>query len=283
MAFTTVLFYLFSILLVGSAFRVVTAPNAVQSALFLVLAFFNAAGIWMLLHAEFLAIVLVLVYVGAVMVLFLFVVMMLDINIEGLRKDVRRFVPWATVIGVIIVAELALIIWHGYGGTATPLDGNPADIGVPNTVVIGRLLYTKYIFAFEIAGLILLVAIIAAAALTMRKREGVKRNDPSQQVRVRAKDRLRIVKMAAVVDAPDASTDPATPGNAGAGLTQTAGAAAGSTAPASSATPSGPAPAATTTGGAASAAGNASGGATRTPPHASPENPPKDAPNNKQS
>lgn len=282
MAFTTVLFYLFSILLVGSAFRVVTAPNAVQSALFLVLAFFNAAGIWMLLHAEFLAIVLVLVYVGAVMVLFLFVVMMLDINIEGLRKDVRRFVPWATVIGVIIVAELALIIWHGYGGTDTPLEGNPADVGVPNTVVIGRLLYTKYIFAFEIAGLILLVAIIAAAALTMRKREGVKRNDPSQQVRVRAKDRLRIVKMAAVVDAPDASTDPATPGDAGAGVTQSAGAAAGSTAPASTATPSGPAPAAVQTGGAASAAGNNTGGTTPNPPNAAPEKAAGGAPNNKQ-
>lgn len=221
MAFTTVLFYIFSILLVGSAFRVITAPNAVQSALFLVLAFFNAAGVWMLLHAEFLAIVLVLVYVGAVMVMFLFVVMMLDINTDVLRKDFRRFVPWATVVGAIIVIELALVIWHGYGGTVEPVPLSAADAGQPNTLLIGRLIYTRYIFAFEIAGLILLVAIIAAVALTMRRRENVKRNSPSAQVRVRRQDRMRLVKMQAEVEAPDASTDPATPGNEGAGATGT--------------------------------------------------------------
>jgi NADH-quinone oxidoreductase subunit J len=225
MAFTTVLFYLFSILLVGSAFRVITAPNAVQSALFLVLAFFNAAAIWMLLQAEFLAIVLVLVYVGAVMVLFLFVVMMLDINLEVLRKDFKRFIPWATVVGAIIVVELALVIWHGYGATTTPVPFSGGDANIPNTLMIGRLIYTHYIFAFEVAGLILLVAIIAASALTMRERTGVKRTNPSQQVRVRSQDRVRIVKMASETQAPDASIDPETPGNAGAGVTGTATAA----------------------------------------------------------
>lgn len=217
MEFTTVLFYLFAILLVASAFRVVTAPNAVQSALFLILAFFNAAAIWMLLQAEFLAIVLVLVYVGAVMVLFLFVVMMLDIGPDVLRRDIKRFIPWATVIGAVIVVELAVVIWHGYGATVTPVAAGAADAGVPNTRVIGRLIYTNYIFAFEIAGLILLVAILAAVALTMRQREGVKRNDASRQVRVRRQDRVRIVKMQSETEAPDASTEPPTPGNAGAG------------------------------------------------------------------
>ncbi|MGI4985723.1 MAG: NADH-quinone oxidoreductase subunit J [Janthinobacterium lividum] len=217
MAFTTVLFYVFSILLVGSAFRVITAPDAVQSALFLILAFFNAAGIWMLLQAEFLAIVLVLVYVGAVMVLFLFVVMMLDINTELLRRDFKRFVPWATVVGAIIVVELALVIWRGYGATVDPVAMNAVDAGLPNTHLIGRLLYTRYIFAFEIAGLILLVSLIAAVALTMRERSGVKRTNPSQQVNVRPRDRVRIVKMAAEVEAPEADTAPATPGDAGRG------------------------------------------------------------------
>jgi NADH-quinone oxidoreductase subunit J len=220
MEFTTVLFYIFSILLVGASLRVITAPNAVQSALFLVLAFFNAAAVWMLLHAEFLAIVLVLVYVGAVMVLFLFVVMMLDINIEALRKDFRKFVPWAMVIGAIIIVELTLVIWHGYGGTVEPVTVAGPDASLSNTRLIGRLIYTHYIFAFEVAGLILLVAIIAAVALTMRRREGVKRTNPSQQVRVRAKDRVRIVKMKSETEVPEAAEAPAeaaAPGNSGAG------------------------------------------------------------------
>lgn len=217
MEFITVLFYLFAILLVASALRVVTAPNPVQSALFLVLAFFNAAALWMLLQAEFLAIMLVLVYVGAVMVLFLFVVMMVDVNIESLRRDFKRFVPWATVVGAIIVVEIALVLWHGYGATvdAHPLPGSLGSLS--NTRAIGQLLFTRYIFGFEIAGLVLLVAIIAAVGLTVRHREGVKRTSVAQQVRVRASDRLRIVKMEAERGATEASVDPAVTGDAGAG------------------------------------------------------------------
>src|SRR6201992_2265981 len=168
MEFTTVLFYIFALLLVVSGLKVITSRNPVSSALFLVLSFFNAAAIWMLLQAEFLAILLVLVYVGAVMVLFLFVVMMLDINIDVLRRDFKRFVPLASIVGAIIVIETALILWHGHGATNTPLRDASAGAGVsgaalmPNTQLIGKVIYTDYIFAFEIAGLVLLVAIIAA-------------------------------------------------------------------------------------------------------------------------
>ncbi|SDV50001.1 NADH-quinone oxidoreductase subunit J [Chitinasiproducens palmae] len=217
MEFTTVLFYLFAILLVASALRVVTAPNPVQSALFLVLAFFNAAALWMLLQAEFLSIMLVLVYVGAVMVLFLFVVMMVDVNTEVLRRDFKRFVPWATVVGAIIVVELALVLWHGYGATVEARALPGAFASVSNTHGIGVLLFTRYIFGFEVAGLVLLVAIVAAVGLTVRHREGVKRTDPSAQVRVRAQDRIRIVRMAAEKTAPDAATEPPVTGDAGAG------------------------------------------------------------------
>jgi NADH-quinone oxidoreductase subunit J len=222
MEFTTVLFYVFAALLVISALRVITAPNPVQSALFLVLAFFNAAALWMLLQAEFLAILLVLVYVGAVMVLFLFVVMMLDINIDVLRRDFKRFVPVATIIGGIMVIEAALILWHGYAGIAEPVQAAATAQGWSNTRIIGKLIYTDYIFAFEVAGLVLLVAIIAALALTLKHGKDSKRQVVSDQLRVRAKDRVRIVKMSSE-DAPefdaagDPSHDPAAPGNAGAG------------------------------------------------------------------
>jgi NADH-quinone oxidoreductase subunit J len=201
MEFTTVLFYIFAALLTVSGLKVITSRNPVASALFLVLAFFNAAAIWMLLQAEFLAILLVLVYVGAVMVLFLFVVMMLDINLDILRKDFRRFVPMATVVGAIMVIETALILWHGYGGTVTPLHDVTAGAGVggaaamSNTQLIGKVIYTDYIFAFEIAGLVLLVAIIAAVALTARQGKDSKRQRVSDQVRVRRQDRVRLVKM----------------------------------------------------------------------------------------
>src|SRR5690348_8231703 len=173
MEFTTVLFYIFALLLTVSGLKVITSRNPVGSALFLVLAFFNAAAIWMLLEAEFLAILLVLLYVGAVMVLFLFVVMMLDINLDVLRKDFKRFVPMATIVGAIIIVETALILWHGYGGTTTPVRDAAAAGGaaaaMPNTYLIGKVIYTDYVFAFEVAGLVLLVAIIAAIALTARK------------------------------------------------------------------------------------------------------------------
>jgi NADH-quinone oxidoreductase subunit J len=200
MEFTTVLFYIFALLLTVSGLKVITARNPVACALFLVLAFFNAAAIWMLLDAEFLAILLVLVYVGAVMVLFLFVVMMLDINVDVLRRDFKRFVPMATLVGAIIVVETALILWRGFGATVTPLRdatvaANSAMAGWSNTRVIGKVIYTDYIFAFEVAGLVLLVAIIAAIALTARHGKDSKRQNVSEQVKVRREDRVRVVKM----------------------------------------------------------------------------------------
>jgi NADH-quinone oxidoreductase subunit J len=225
MEFTTVLFYIFALLLTVSALKVITSRNPVSSALFLVLAFFNAAAIWMLLQAEFLAILLVLVYVGAVMVLFLFVVMMLDINIDVLRKDFRRFVPLASIVGAIIVIETALILWHGYGGTITP-ETSTAVTGaaaMSNTQLIGKVIYTDYIFAFEIAGLVLLVAIIAAISLTIRDKKDKKTQTVSQQVKVRREDRVRLVKMQAETQAPDASTEPAVTGNIGAGTVDNKG------------------------------------------------------------
>lgn len=196
MEFTTVLFYLFALLLVLSGLKVITSHNPVASALFLVLAFFNAAAIWMLLQAEFLAVLLVLVYIGAVMVLFLFVVMMLDINIDVLRRDFKRFVPVATVVGAIIVVETALILWHGYGGITSPVrDIGDSVAGMSNTRLIGKVIYSDYIFAFEIAGLVLLVAIIAAVALTMRSGTDSKRQRVSEQVKVRRSERVRLVRM----------------------------------------------------------------------------------------
>ncbi len=197
MEFTTLLFYIFASILVVSALRVITAPDQVQSALFLVLAFFNAAALWLLLHAEFLAILLVLVYVGAVMVLFLFVVMMLDLDLRRLRGDFKRFVPTAMIIGGVLITEMALILWRGYGGTTAPASHLPATQAdaVSNTHALGKLIYTEYIFAFEIAGLLLLVAMIAAVALTLRHGKDRKRTDSTKQIRVRREDRLRIVKM----------------------------------------------------------------------------------------
>ncbi len=200
MEFTTVLFYIFALLLTVSGLKVITARNPVAAALFLVLAFFNAAAIWMLLQAEFLAILLVLVYVGAVMVLFLFVVMMLDINLDVLRRDFKRFVPMATIVGAIIVIETALILWHGYGATVQPLRDTTVAVGGAagwsNTRLIGKVIYTDYIFAFEVAGLVLLVAIIAAISLTTRHQKDSKRQKISDQIKVRRGDRVRMVKMA---------------------------------------------------------------------------------------
>jgi NADH-quinone oxidoreductase subunit J len=224
MEFTTVLFYIFALLLTVSGLKVITSRNPVGSALFLVLAFFNAAAIWMLLEAEFLAILLVLLYVGAVMVLFLFVVMMLDINIDVLRRDFKRFVPMATIVGAIIVIETALILWHGYGATATPVREATAAAGgvggaaaMSNTYLIGKAIYTEYIFAFEVAGLVLLVAIIAAIALTARKGKDSKRQRVSDQVKVRAQDRVRIVKMPVEKALPETVQSAAAPGDTGAG------------------------------------------------------------------
>ena len=196
MDFKTVLFYVFATLLILAATRVITARNPVHAVLFLVLAFFNAAGIWMLLKAEFLAIVLVLVYVGAVMVLFLFVVMMLDINIDKMREGFWTYLPLAAGIGAVIVLEMAAVLWRGFLSYEQIAPASSANIG--GTKELGRLIYTQYIYGFEIAAAILLVAIIAAVALTMRRRKDTKHFDPGMAVRVKRNDRLRIVKMDAV-------------------------------------------------------------------------------------
>ena len=229
MGLQALFFYLFAFVAIASAFMVIWAKNPVHSVLFLILVFFNAAGLFLLLGAEFLAMILLVVYVGAVAVLFLFVVMMLDINIDVLRKDFKRFVPLASIVGAIIVIETALILWHGYGATTTPLRDASAGAGVsgaalmPNTQLIGKVIYTDYIFAFEIAGLVLLVAIIAAISLTIRDKKDKKTQTVSQQVKVRARDRVRIVKMKPETEAPDASTEPAVTGNIGAGTVDNKG------------------------------------------------------------
>jgi NADH-quinone oxidoreductase subunit J len=200
MEFKTILFYVFAAIMTLAALRVITARNPVHAALFLVLAFFNAAGVWLLLEAEFLAIVLVLVYVGAVMVLFLFVVMMLDINLDEMRKGFWNYLPVASLVGALIVLEMAAVLVHSFAGfEAAPL-AEAYHIG--GTKELGRLIYTQYIYGFEIAAVILLVAIVAAVALTMRKRKDTKHFDPGQAVKVKRNDRLRIVKMDAVVEAP---------------------------------------------------------------------------------
>ncbi|MFZ9407310.1 MAG: NADH-quinone oxidoreductase subunit J [Burkholderiaceae bacterium] len=192
----TLLFYLFAAVTVVSALRVVTARNPVHSALFLVLTFFSAAAIWMLLRAEFLAITLVLVYVGAVMVLFLFVVMMVDINLDRMREGFWRNLPVAGFVGALIVIELAAVLWQQFARVGeADAPRLPADYD--NTKALGSLIYTEYVYPFEIAAVLLLVAIVAAIALTLRKRQGVKGQNPGEQVRVKASDRLRIVRMPA--------------------------------------------------------------------------------------
>ncbi|NMM36085.1 MAG: NADH-quinone oxidoreductase subunit J [Glaciimonas sp.] len=193
MEFKTVLFYIFSAILVIAATRVVTARNPVHSALFLVLSFFSAAALWMLLKAEFLSIVLVLVYVGAVMVLFLFVVMMLDINLDKMREGFWGYFPLAATIGVIIALEMAAVLMRGFWMPEPLAPVAPDMIG--NTRELGKLIYTQYIYAFEIAAVILLVAIIAAVALTLRHRKDSKHFHPSDAVKVKRNDRIRIVSM----------------------------------------------------------------------------------------
>jgi NADH-quinone oxidoreductase subunit J len=197
MNYTTAIFYFFAAILVFAGLRVITSRNPVHAALYLVLAFFTAAGLWMLLEAEFLAIVLVLVYVGAVMVLFLFVVMMLDINLDKLREGFWDYLPIAGFVSVLLMIEMALILGARHFGNdviATPAP-KPADYS--NTKELGRLLYTDYVLAFELAAVILLVAIVAAIALTLRRRKDSKYIDPAEQVKVKRNDRLRIVKMQA--------------------------------------------------------------------------------------
>jgi len=190
----TGLFYLFAAVLLFAAFRVITSRNPVYAALYLVLAFFQASAIWLLLRAEFLAISLVLVYVGAVMVLFLFVVMMLDINVDGLRQGFWKHFPLAAGIGALIALEMAAVLMGGFR-LAEPRRPMAAGPDTSNTLELGKLLYTEYLYPLEIAAVILLVAIVAAIALTLRTRKDSKYVNPSDQVRVKARDRVRIVQM----------------------------------------------------------------------------------------
>jgi NADH-quinone oxidoreductase subunit J len=196
---TTALFYVFSAVLLGASFGVITARSTVHAALYLVLAFFSAACVWMLLKAEFLAIALVLVYVGAVMVLFLFVVMMLDINTDAFRKDFWKHLPVAGIVGALIALEMMLILRGGFD-LAAPKPMLPDVASIPNTKLLGIEIYTDYLYPLQLAAVLLLVAIIAAIALTLRERKDTKRVDPSQQVRVKRADRVRIVKMAPEVE-----------------------------------------------------------------------------------
>ncbi len=198
MTYTTAIFYFFSAILVFAGLRVITARNPVYAALYLVLAFFTAAGLWMLLEAEFLAIVLVLVYVGAVMVLFLFVVMMLDINLDRLREGFWKYLPLAGLVSVLLMIEMALILGGRYFGLEVMGTPSPQPADYSNTRALGRLLYTDYVYAFELAAVILLVAIVAAIALALRRRKDSKFIDPAEQVKVKRDERLRIVKMAPV-------------------------------------------------------------------------------------
>ena len=195
--FHAILFYFFAAVLIGAAAGVIFSRNPVHAVMFLVLAFFQSAVLWLLAEAEFLAIVLVLVYVGAVMVLFLFVVMMLDINVERVTVPFTKYLPLGIAVAGLMVMELIMIIW-GRASDANLTGGfAPTPEGYSNTEALGAVLYTEHVYAFEIAAVILLLAIIAAITLTMRKRPGLKQQDVARQVSVRAADRIRIVKMPA--------------------------------------------------------------------------------------
>jgi NADH-quinone oxidoreductase subunit J len=193
MSFQTFIFYAFAAILIFAALRVVTTRNPVHAALWLVLCFFTAAGVWLLLKAEFLAIALVLVYVGAVMVLFLFVVMMLDVNFDNLRTHFRSYIPVGATVGLLVLLEMALVVI----GSSVAGDVAPPTPQGSNTRALGRLIYVDYVYPFEIAAVILLVAIIAAIALTHRKRRESKYQNPASQVKVRRQDRIRLLDLPA--------------------------------------------------------------------------------------
>jgi NADH-quinone oxidoreductase subunit J len=201
MEIKSALFYLFSAVMLFAALRVITSRNPVHAALYLVLAFFQASGIWMLLKAEFLSITLVLVYVGAVMVLFLFVVMMIDINLDALKKDFWKHFPLAAFIGAVLALELASVLMGGFRSSQIAVDSAVSGAPVSNTRDLGVLLYTEYLYPLEIAAVILLLAIVSAIALTMRERKDTKAQDPGEQVKVKAADRLRMVKIEPVQQA----------------------------------------------------------------------------------
>ena len=199
MDISSIFFYIFSTVMLFAAFKVITSRNPVHSALYLVLCFFQASAIWMLLQAEFLSITLILVYVGAVMVLFLFVVMMLDINIEAMRKGFWSHFPLAASIGAVLALELASVLLGGFRLTQAPVTAAlPEGQQYSNTKELGIVLYTEYLYPLEVAAVILLVAIVAAIALTLRERKDSKAQNPSDQVRVKAADRMQLVKMAPV-------------------------------------------------------------------------------------
>ena len=193
--FTSILFYAFAALVVIAAIGVITARNPVHCALFLVFAFLTSAVIWLLLEAEFLAVTLLVVYVGAVMVLWLFVVMMLDIDLAKLKQGFTRYAPLGTLIALIVIAQIGLVVWVRNLGLEPATPPAPKPAGYSNTAELGELLYTQFLYPFEVAAVILLVAIVAAITLTMRRRPGQKVQDINRQVAVRAKDRIRIVKM----------------------------------------------------------------------------------------
>jgi NADH-quinone oxidoreductase subunit J len=192
MTFQELVFYFFAIVMVISALSMITVRNPVHAALALVLTFFTSAALWLLLEAEFLAIALVLVYVGAVMVLFLFVIMMLDINIAKMREGYIRFLPVGVIVALVMVVEMVLVVVSGDFAVKQPI---PASADFSNTEALGQVLYTDYVYPFEIAAVILLVAIIAAIALTLRRRPNTKYQNPAQQVRVRRDERIRLINM----------------------------------------------------------------------------------------
>ena len=192
---TTILFYVYAAVLIGAALGVVLSRNPVHAALFLVLAFFSSALLWLLLEAEFLGIVLVLVYVGAVMVLFLFVIMMLDINIAELRAGFTRYAPLGALVAGLMVAEIAYVVWVRHLGFDLAGGAPPLPAGYSNTKSLGAILYTDYALPFQLAAVVLLVAIVAAITLTLRRRTGYKQQDIGRQVATRKEDRLRIIKV----------------------------------------------------------------------------------------
>jgi NADH-quinone oxidoreductase subunit J len=196
----TALFYVFSAVLLFAGLRVITARSTVHAALYLVLAFFSASCLWMLLRAEFLAIALVLVYVGAVMVLFLFVVMMLDINSDAFREGFYKHLPVAGFVGALIALQMALVLMRGFRGGAPAPSAREVEVG--NTKLLGIEIYTDYLYPLQLAAVLLLVAIIAAIALTLRERKDSKHMDPSEQVRAKKADRVRLVKIAPTVEQP---------------------------------------------------------------------------------
>jgi NADH-quinone oxidoreductase subunit J len=197
----TALFYVFSAVLLFAGLRVITARSTVHAALYLVLAFFSASCLWMLLRAEFLAITLVLVYVGAVMVLFLFVVMMLDINTDAFREGFYKHLPVAGFVGALIALQMALVLMRGFQGAEAPA-ATARELELGNTKLLGIEVYTNYLYPLQLAAVLLLVAIIAAIALTLRERKDSKHMDPGEQVKARKADRVRLVKMAPTVEQP---------------------------------------------------------------------------------